>query len=79
MSFDFEPEFSAGIRAHTCSEAYQVLSNPDTRAFYDKVGKKGMDKVEGGEVDPQEIFSKIFGGGASIVSVFRIRQQTDME
>lgn len=46
-------------------EAYQVLSNPDTRAFYDKVGKKGMDKVEGGEVDPQEIFSKIFGGGAS--------------
>jgi DnaJ-class molecular chaperone len=46
------------------SEAYQVLSNADSRAFYDKVGKDGMKRPEeGGEVDPQEIFSKMFGGG----------------
>jgi DnaJ-class molecular chaperone len=46
-------------------EAYNILSNPDTRAFYDKVGKDGMKRPEeGGEVDPQEIFGKMFGGGA---------------
>jgi len=48
------------------SEAYQILSNSDSRAFYDKVGKDGMKRPEeGGEVDPQEIFSKMFGGGES--------------
>ncbi|KAL7421589.1 DnaJ-like protein [Cryptotrichosporon argae] len=46
-------------------EAYQILSNADTRAFYDKVGRAGMDKTaEGMEADPQEIFSQIFGGKA---------------
>ena len=45
------------------SEAYQILSNADSRAFYDKVGRKGMSKTEEGMVDPQEMFSKIFGGG----------------
>lgn len=28
-----------------------------------------MDKVEGGEIDPQEVFSKIFGGGKLVLSV----------
>jgi DnaJ-class molecular chaperone len=48
------------------SEAYQILSNADTRAFYDKVGKAGMEKSADGsqEMDPQEIFGKIFGGEA---------------
>ncbi|WWD17241.1 hypothetical protein CI109_101679 [Kwoniella shandongensis] len=45
-------------------EAYQILSDPDKRAFYDKVGKDAMDKPEDGMGDPQEIFSKIFGGEA---------------
>ncbi|ORY21105.1 X-domain of DnaJ-containing-domain-containing protein [Naematelia encephala] len=46
-------------------EAYQVLSNPDSRAFYDKVGRAGMDKTaDDAQVDPQEIFSKMFGGEA---------------
>ena len=52
------------------SEAYQILSNPDSRAFYDKVGKAGMNKTEEGMVDPQEIFSQIFGGGEFCFSLF---------
>lgn len=56
------------------SEAYNILSNPDTRAFYDKVGKDGMKRPEeGGEVDPQEMFSKLFGGGALILEVVVVR------
>ena len=47
------------------SEAYAILSNPDSRAFYDKVGKDGMNKAESGEIDPQEMFGKLFGGGES--------------
>lgn len=45
------------------SEAYQILSDPDSRAFYDKVGKDAMNRPEEGNIDPQEIFSQIFGGG----------------
>ncbi|WVQ99452.1 hypothetical protein IAU59_006587 [Kwoniella sp. CBS 9459] len=45
-------------------EAYQILSNTDTRAFYDKVGKDGMNRPEAEMQDPQEIFGKIFGGEA---------------
>ena len=52
------------------SEAYQVLSNPDSRAFYDKAGKAGMQRPEdGGEIDPQEIFSKMFGGGELLLLI----------
>jgi DnaJ-class molecular chaperone len=41
------------------------LSDPDKRAFYDKVGKGGMNKVPGEEeFDPREIFTKLFGGEA---------------
>lgn len=53
--------------APDCREAYQILSDPDKRAFYDKVGRAGMNKVggeDGGEFDPREIFSKLFGGEA---------------
>lgn len=32
-----------------------------------------MDKVEGGEIDPQEIFSKMFGGGESSRPIFLTR------
>ncbi|WVR07096.1 hypothetical protein IAU60_004135 [Kwoniella sp. DSM 27419] len=45
-------------------EAYQILSNEDSRAFYDKVGKDGMNRPEADMQDPQEIFGKIFGGEA---------------
>lgn len=50
------------------SEAYQILSDPDSRAFYDKVGKDAMNRPEEGNIDPQEIFSQIFGGGELAIS-----------
>ncbi|CAD6583793.1 MAG: hypothetical protein TREMPRED_003654 [Tremellales sp. Tagirdzhanova-0007] len=61
---DKNPSPEAETRFKEISEAYQILSNADSRAFYDKVGRKGMNKTEDGMVDPQEIFSKIFGGEA---------------
>ncbi|KAK4685354.1 hypothetical protein P7C73_g4804, partial [Tremellales sp. Uapishka_1] len=45
-------------------EAYQILSDANTRAAYDRVGRAGMNQQEGAEMDPQEVFSKIFGGEA---------------
>ncbi|WWC62035.1 uncharacterized protein I303_104623 [Kwoniella dejecticola CBS 10117] len=54
----------AELKFKEIGEAYQILSDADKRAFYDKVGKDGMNRVEGEEMDPQEIFGKIFGGEA---------------
>ncbi|GFZ43891.1 DnaJ homolog subfamily C member 7 homolog [Saitozyma sp. JCM 24511] len=61
---DKNPSPEAETMFKEVGEAYNILSNADSRAFYDKVGKDGMNKAEGGEVDPQEIFSKMFGGEA---------------
>jgi DnaJ-class molecular chaperone len=48
------------------SEAYQILSDPNSRAFYDKVGKTKMSEVAGEEgmemQDPSALFSSLFGG-----------------
>lgn len=44
-------------------EAYQILSDPDKRAFYDKVGRSAMNAPENQMEDPEAIFSKLFGGG----------------
>ncbi|ODN94227.1 hypothetical protein L198_05081 [Cryptococcus wingfieldii CBS 7118] len=61
---DKNPSPEAGERFKEIGEAYQILSDPDTRAFYDKVGKDGMSRPEEGNFDPQEVFSQIFGGAA---------------
>lgn len=59
------PQDMGGRCADPGSEAYQILSDPDKRAFYDKVGRSGMNKVgEDEQFDPREIFSKLFGGEA---------------
>ena len=44
-------------------EAYQVLSDPDLRKQYDKLGKEGA-KPDSGFEDPSEFFTMIFGGEA---------------
>ncbi|WRT66432.1 uncharacterized protein IL334_003388 [Kwoniella shivajii] len=54
----------AEVKFKEIGEAYQILSNADTRAFYDKVGKDGMNRPEAENMDPTEIFGKIFGGEA---------------
>jgi DnaJ-class molecular chaperone len=41
------------------------LSDPNSRAFYDKVGKNKMSAAEDGEMemqDPSELFATLFGG-----------------
>lgn len=43
------------------SEAYQVLSDPEMREKYDKYGKDGTSGQP--MMDPQELFSMMFGGG----------------
>lgn len=45
------------------SAAYEVLSDPDKRAKYDKYGLEGLDSEGGGGRGPDDIFSMFFGGG----------------
>ncbi|SCW03484.1 LAFE_0G11496g1_1 [Lachancea fermentati] len=54
---------TATERFQAISQAYQVLSNPDLRAKYDKYGKEEAVPQDGFE-DAAEQFSMIFGGDA---------------
>ena len=48
------------------SRAYEVLSDPTTRATYDSYGEEGLANGggEGGpHMDPMDLFSQLFGGG----------------
>lgn len=56
---------TAHVRFQAVGEAYQVLSNKDTRAAYDKYGKEKAMPSQGFE-DPSEFFSMIFGGDAFV-------------
>lgn len=56
---------TAHVRFQAVGEAYQVLSNKDTRAAYDKYGKEKAIPSQGFE-DPAEFFSMIFGGDAFV-------------
>ena len=52
------------------NEAYQVLSDEDKRAIYDRYGKEGLERQGGGGFgggsmdDMMDIFNSMFGGGA---------------
>jgi len=56
---------TAHERFQAVGEAYQVLSNKDARAAYDKYGKEKAMPSQGFE-DPAEFFSMIFGGDAFV-------------
>lgn len=45
------------------SAAYEVLSDPETRAKYDKYGLEGLSEGGGGGGGPDDLFSMFFGGG----------------
>jgi molecular chaperone DnaJ len=55
------------------AEAYEVLSNADKRARYDRFGHQGMDGFSGGGMNMEDIFSQfsdIFGGGSPFGDFF---------
>ncbi|CAK7904687.1 dnaJ-like protein 1 [[Candida] anglica] len=58
----------AASKFQELGEAYGILQNADSRAFYDDVGVEGMKKEnangEAANVDPAEFFAQIFGGEA---------------
>ncbi|KAK8121900.1 J domain-containing protein C3E7.11c [Apiospora sp. TS-2023a] len=58
-------------------EAYQVLSDKDLRAAYDKYGKDASKPSEG-FVDPAEFFSSIFGGEAFVDWIGEISLMKDL-
>ncbi|PWN47209.1 putative YDJ1-mitochondrial and ER import protein [Violaceomyces palustris] len=45
--------------------AYEVLSDSDKRDMYDRFGEQGLNEQGGmgGGMDPQDLFSQLFGGG----------------
>ncbi|ORE04412.1 DnaJ-domain-containing protein [Rhizopus microsporus var. microsporus] len=57
------------------SEAYQVLSDSQLRAYYNKYGKDNELAPEGGFADPREYFQQMFGGDAFRSSIEKMQKQ----
>ncbi|KAF9064958.1 X-domain of DnaJ-containing-domain-containing protein [Rhodocollybia butyracea] len=58
--------------------AYQTLSDPDLRSKYNEFGPKES-APEGGYVDPEEVFSAIFGGERFVGIIGQISLARDMK
>src|SRR5271154_1860098 len=74
LAVKFHPDKNPGDKSaeekfKELGEAYEVLSNTDKRAAYDRFGHQafaqggGMGGFGGGTHDPFEIFREVFGGG----------------
>lgn len=53
---------TASARFQAISTAYQTLCDPALRFKYNEFGASTSSTPEGGYVDPEEVFGKIFGG-----------------
>ncbi len=63
---DVNKEPDAEARFKELARAYETLSNPETRAAYDRFGEEGLRGRPGPEVDFgsfQDLFDAFFGGG----------------
>src|SRR5277367_4628792 len=75
MAVKYHPDKNPGDKSaeekfKELGEAYEVLSNPDKRAAYDRFGHQafapgggGGGAGVGGMHDPFEVFREVFGGG----------------
>ena len=78
MILDKNPgDESAHERFQAIGEAYQVLSNKDLRAAYDRYGKEQAMPSSGFE-DPSEFFGMIFGGEAFVDLIGEISLMKDL-
>lgn len=68
---------AAGAKFQEIGEAYQVLSDTQLRAAYDKYGKESARPQEG-FVDPAEFFTSIFGGEAFMDWIGEISLMKDL-
>ncbi|TID06448.1 putative J domain-containing protein C3E7.11c [Colletotrichum higginsianum] len=68
---------SAHEKFQEIGEAYQVLSDKDLRAAYDKYGKDSAKPSEG-FADPAEFFTSIFGGDAFVDWIGEISLMKDL-
>ncbi|CAH0048310.1 unnamed protein product [Clonostachys solani] len=68
---------TAHEKFQSIGEAYQVLSDKDLRAAYDKYGKDHA-KPQEGFADPAEFFSNIFGGEAFVDWIGEISLMKDL-
>ena len=79
LAIKYHPDKNPGDKAaeekfKELGEAYEVLSDPQTRSTYDQFGHAAFDKSarggfgrRGGFHDPADIFREVFGGGAGSI------------
>src|ERR1700743_742315 len=73
LAVKFHPDKNPGDKAaedkfKELGEAYEIISNPDKRAAYDRFGHQAFTQGGGGgggygTHDPFEVFREVFGGG----------------
>ncbi|KAJ3261991.1 Type I HSP40 co-chaperone [Boothiomyces macroporosus] len=65
----------AGDKFKEISHAYEVLSDDQKRQVYDRYGEEGLSGDGGHGVNPEDLFSQLFGGGGGFFGGGRQQQR----